>query len=61
MKLTVLVQYYGSVIHAGGHMAYRSVTIDLTEEQVKSLALRPDEEYGPLSLNDYSAATQEGK
>ena len=61
MKLTVLVQYYGSVIHAGGHMTYRSVTIDLTDEQVKALALRPDEEYGPIALNDYTAAAPKGK
>ena len=61
MKVTVIIQYYGSVIHAGGHMAFRSVQIDLTEDQKKALALRPDEEYGPVALDDYSAAKAKGE
>ena len=55
MKMTVLIQYYGSVIHAGGHMTYRTVTLDLTDDQARALALRPDEEFGPIALDEYAA------
>ena len=34
MKITVMIQYYGHVINAGGNVTYRSVTLTLTDEQV---------------------------
>ncbi|MGK0705152.1 hypothetical protein ACSFCW_16970 [Yokenella regensburgei] len=46
--MTVLVQYLGHVIHAGGSVTYRTVEIDLTYDQVKALELKADEEYGPV-------------
>jgi hypothetical protein len=50
MKMTVMIQYYGHVIHAGGSITYRSVEIELTEEQAKKLALKADEDYANISL-----------
>jgi len=33
MKITVMIQYYGHVIHAAGSMTYRAVSLTLTDEQ----------------------------
>lgn len=49
-SMTVLVQYLGHVIHAGGSVTYRAVDIELTEEQVKALELKTDEEYGLIAI-----------
>jgi len=50
MKITVIIQYHGHVIHAGGHTTFRRVTMDLTEEQAAALQLRKDEEYGTMLI-----------
>ena len=50
MKLTVVIQYHGHVIHAGGCTTYRTVVLELTEEQTKQLALKQDEDYGPVEF-----------
>ena len=50
MKITVMIQYYGNVIHAGGSMTYRAVSLTLTDEQAAALELREDEDYGPTAI-----------
>jgi len=50
MKITVMIQYYGHVINAGGNMTYRSVTVTLTDEQAAALELNDDEAYGPTAI-----------
>lgn len=56
MKMTVMIQYFGHVYHAGGYTKYRPVTVDLTPEQAKSLALRDDEDYGPVGFQPGESA-----
>ena len=51
MKITVMIQYLGHVIHAGGNISYRSVTLSLTEEQAAALRLLEDEDYGPIAID----------
>ena len=50
MKLTVIIQYYGHVIHAGGDIVYRRVTMELAEEQAAALQLREYEDYGHMLI-----------
>jgi len=50
MKITVMIQYYGHVIHAAGSMTYRAVSLTLTDEQAAALELREDEDYGPTAI-----------
>ena len=50
MKITVMIQYYGNVINAGGNMTYRSVSLTLTDEQAAALELNDDEAYGPTAI-----------
>jgi len=50
MKLTVIIQYYGHVIHVGGDIVHRRVTLELTEEQAAALRLQKDEDYGPMLI-----------
>jgi len=58
MKITVMIQYYGHVINAGGNITYRSVTLTLTDEQAAALDLREDEDYGPTAIEkDEQVAT----
>lgn len=49
-KITVMIQYFGHVIHAQGNVTYRTVELELTEEQSKKLKLRKDEDYGPIAI-----------
>ena len=44
VKIIVMIQYVGYVMHAGGSVSYRSVEIDLTDEQASLLRLRNDDE-----------------
>lgn len=48
--LTVMVQYVGHVINAGGAVNYRTVEVALTPEQQQRLKLQRDEYYGPISI-----------
>lgn len=50
-SLTVVIQYVGHVINAGGCVTYRSVEIKLTPDQMKLLELSTDEYYGPVSFS----------
>ena len=50
MKLHVMVEYVGHVIHAGGSVTHRHVEIELTDEQKKKLKLDQDEHYGVFSI-----------
>jgi len=59
-SMTVLVQYLGHVIHAGGSVTYRTVDIELTDEQVKALELKVDEEYGPVAIRAAGLRVKEG-
>ena len=52
MKITVMIQNYGYVIHADGRMTYRAVSLNLTDEQAAALELREDEDYGPTASDD---------
>ncbi len=53
MKMTVVIQYIGHAIHAGGHITYRRITLDLTSEQADALTLHcNEEEYGPVIFDD---------
>ena len=49
--LTVVVQYMGHVINAGGLVSYRTVTLELTEEQQQKLQLKDDEHYSVVVLD----------
>jgi len=50
MKITVMIQYYGHVINAGGNITYRAVSLTLTDEQAAALELNDDEAYGPTAI-----------
>ncbi|MDG7000416.1 MAG: hypothetical protein JRN15_15070 [Nitrososphaerota archaeon] len=51
--MTVVIQYIGHAIHAGGHITYRRITLDLTSEQADALTLHcNEEEYGPVIFDD---------
>ena len=52
MRLTVMIQYLGHVIHAQGDITYRAVQIELTDEQADKLRLRKEEAYGAFALTD---------
>ena len=52
MKIIVMVQYVGHVVHAGGSVNYRAVEIELTDEQSKRLKLQEDEHYGSIAISD---------
>lgn len=51
VKITVMIQYVGHVVNAGGSVEYRAVEIDLTVEQSAKLALSQDEYYGPVAFS----------
>ena len=50
-KLTVMIQYVGHVINAGGSVEYRHVEIHLTPEQSQALTLHDDEHFGPVAFS----------
>ena len=50
MTMTVMIQYFGHVVHAGGSTTYRAVTIELTDEQVAQLILQEDEAFGVIAI-----------
>ena len=51
VKLIVMVQYVGNVVHAGGSVSYRAIEIDLTDEQARKLRLRnEDEDYATFAI-----------
>jgi hypothetical protein len=52
VKLTVIFANVVHVVHAGGAVEYRRVTIDLTPEQAAALALRDEkwETRGPIFI-----------
>lgn len=52
MKMTVVVQYLGHVIHAGGLPTFRTVEIELTPEQQKQLILSQDEYFGTVVFQE---------
>ena len=53
MKMTVVIQYIGHAVHAGGSVTYRRVTLELTPEQNKALDLLCEEEsYGPVIFDE---------
>jgi hypothetical protein len=43
-RLTVVMRDDGPFIHVGANPSYRSVSITLTDEQMKAIRLRHDEE-----------------
>jgi hypothetical protein len=45
MKMIIMIQYFGHVIHAQGSVTYRTVEIELTKEQAEKLELKADEDY----------------
>ena len=49
-NLFVMIQNSNLVIHCGGHMTYRMVEIELTEEQARKLRLRDGDDYGPITI-----------
>lgn len=51
LTLTVVAQYVGHVINAGGLVSYRTVTLELTEEQQQKLQLKDDEHYSVAVLD----------
>lgn len=51
MKMIVMIQYVGHVVHAGGAVNYRTVEIELHEEQAKLLRLNDDEHFGPVAIH----------
>jgi hypothetical protein len=56
INVTVVTQYYGHVIHAGGNTTYRTVELQLTPEQTVALQLRDEEAYGTViveTIDDY--------
>lgn len=55
MKIIVMVQYVGHVVHAGGAVNYRAIEIDLTDDQSKLLKLQDDEHYGAVAISDDDA------
>ena len=51
VKLIVMVQYVGHVVHAEGSVSYRSIEIELTDEQAKKLRLRNEyEDYATFAI-----------
>ena len=50
INITVVVQYVGHVINAGGCVNYRTVVLELTPEQEVRLKLKQDEHYGPIVI-----------
>lgn len=58
IKLTVMIQYVGHVINAGGSVEYRSVEIELNDEQSSKLKLQKDEYYGASSFTVLSELPQ---
>ena len=57
MKMTVMIQFVGHVIHAAGAVTYRAVEIELTGEQVKMLKLQQDEFFGAIAIEEQTAMT----
>lgn len=56
MKITVVIQYVGHVVHAGGLTTYRTVEIELTDEQAGKLKLAcEDESYATAIISDTAA------
>lgn len=55
MKMIVMVQYVGHVVHAGGSVNYRAVEIELTDEQSKMLKLNDDEHYANVAISNDAA------
>ncbi|MEL7628730.1 hypothetical protein AAGW04_06960 [Pectobacterium aroidearum] len=51
IKMTVMIQYMGHVVNAGGNIEYRAVELELTEQQSEALALQQDEYYGPVAFS----------
>jgi len=51
-SITVMIQYVGHVVNAGGAVTYRKVELVLTPEQRRIIALTEDEYYGPMSIDD---------
>lgn len=50
--ITVVVQYVGHVINAGGTVSFRTITLELTEEQKGKLKLGKDEYLSVLAINN---------
>ena len=48
--MRVMIQNINLVIHCGGCMTYRTVSIELTDEQSKKLRLRDGDDYGPIAF-----------
>lgn len=61
MKMTVMIQYVGHVVHCGGSVNYRSVVIDLTSEQSEKLRLHDDEFFGPISISHEQCSNETGR
>ena len=59
MKLTIIIQDYVHVVHAGGSVKYRAVQITLTPEQESALALIHEyEDYGIIAIDKEPAPPQ---
>lgn len=58
MKITVMIQYIGHVVHCGGVVTYRAVEIELTDAQATMLRLDYDESFGVVAI---SAVLGEGE
>ena len=58
MKMTVMIQYVGYVVHCGGSVNYRSVVIDLTSKQSEKLRLHGNEFFGPISISDEQCSNE---
>lgn len=61
MKMTVMIQYVGHVVHCGGSVTYRSVVIDLTAEQSEKLRMHDDEFFGPISISHEQHSNETGR
>lgn len=51
INITIVVQYVGHVVNAGGSISYRTVVLELTPEQENSLKLSQDEHYGLVAID----------
>jgi len=51
MKLSVMIQYVGHVVNAGGTVTYRLAQVDLTDEQAEKLKLKHDEFFSVISID----------
>jgi hypothetical protein len=61
-RLTVIIEDSGALLHIGGAMGYRRVTLDLTAAQEAALALRHEgENYGTTFLEPAAPATADAK